>query len=165
MKVVIDTNVFISGIFFSGPPSRILEAWKNRRFEIVLSRQIISEYQRVAEELSSKFPAIDIMPIIEMLTIHGTFVDIKNRGAQVVVHVLQRGITAVAHDGEYRLEGGMQTTVATLVEGNPLLGKLPVGIQLDRKQVWHIHYLRQSTEILANTFLLSVRVCHQYSPT
>jgi putative PIN family toxin of toxin-antitoxin system len=78
MKVVIDANVFISGIFFSGPPSRILEAWKNRRFEIILSRQIISEYQRVAEELSSKFPAIDIMPIIEMLTIHGTFVDTKN---------------------------------------------------------------------------------------
>jgi putative PIN family toxin of toxin-antitoxin system len=78
MKVVLDTDVFISGSFFSGPPSRILEAWKNRRFEIVLSRQIISEYQRVAEELSSKFPAIDIMPIIEMLTIHGTFVDTKN---------------------------------------------------------------------------------------
>jgi len=27
MKVVLDTNVVISGIFFSGPPARILAAW------------------------------------------------------------------------------------------------------------------------------------------
>jgi predicted nucleic acid-binding protein len=28
MKVVIDTNVFISGIFFNGPPHTILKLWK-----------------------------------------------------------------------------------------------------------------------------------------
>jgi len=27
MKIVLDTNVFISGIFFGGPPSIILQAW------------------------------------------------------------------------------------------------------------------------------------------
>jgi len=27
MKIVLDTNVLISGIFFSGPPHRILKAW------------------------------------------------------------------------------------------------------------------------------------------
>ena len=55
MRVVLDTNVFISGIFFSGPPSRILKAWANQSFQIVLSQQILDEYQRVAVALSSKF--------------------------------------------------------------------------------------------------------------
>jgi predicted nucleic acid-binding protein len=66
MRGVLDTNVFISGIFFSGPPSRILKAWEDRRFQIVLSQDILIEYQRVAEDLSRKFPTVDIVPIIEL---------------------------------------------------------------------------------------------------
>jgi putative PIN family toxin of toxin-antitoxin system len=75
MRVVLDTNVFISGIFFSGPPSTILEAWAKQSLQIVLSKQILDEYQRVAAALLSKFPTIDILPIIELVTIHGQFVD------------------------------------------------------------------------------------------
>ena len=75
MRVVLDTNVFISGIFFSGPPSKILKAWVNQNFQIVLSKKLLDEYQRVAKVLSSKFRTIDIIPIIEMVTIHGEFVD------------------------------------------------------------------------------------------
>ncbi|OIN94856.1 MAG: putative toxin-antitoxin system toxin component, PIN family [Deltaproteobacteria bacterium CG1_02_45_11] len=75
MRVILDTNVFISGIFFSGPPSQILKAWANQSFQILLSQQILDEYQSVAEDLSSKFQTIDILPIIELVTIHGQFVD------------------------------------------------------------------------------------------
>ena len=78
MRVILDTNVFISGIFFSGPPSQILKAWANQSFQIVLSQQILDEYQRVSEELSSKFQKIDILPIIELVTIHGQFIDIQD---------------------------------------------------------------------------------------
>ncbi len=75
MRIVLDTNVFISGIFFSGPPSQILKAWGNQSFQIVLSQQILDEYQRVAEDLSSKFPMTNILSIIELVTIHGQFID------------------------------------------------------------------------------------------
>jgi len=78
MKTVLDTNVFISGIFFAGPPSQILKAWRNQSLQIVLSRQILDEYQRVAATLSSKFPTIDILPIIELVTIYGQFVDTQD---------------------------------------------------------------------------------------
>lgn len=71
MKIVLDTNVFISGIFFSGPPAQILKAWKEQKIQIVLSKEILDEYQRVAGELSAKFPSVDIEPIIELLTIYG----------------------------------------------------------------------------------------------
>ena len=75
MKIILDTNVLISGIFFSGPPSQILKAWQNSRLQIVLSQEILNEYQRVAESLVGRFPKIDILPIIELMTIHGQLVD------------------------------------------------------------------------------------------
>jgi uncharacterized protein len=75
MRIVLDTNVFISGIFFSGPPSQILTAWRNKSLQIVLSQEILNEYQRIAHELSSNFPSVDILPIIEMIRIYGQFVD------------------------------------------------------------------------------------------
>ena len=78
MKIVLDTNVFISGIFFSGPPSIILQAWRDSKNQIILSEEILEEYQRVAEELSSKFPAVDIDRIIELLTIYGEVFETKD---------------------------------------------------------------------------------------
>lgn len=51
MRVILDTNVFISGVFFGGPPSRILEGWHDGRVTLVLSPEILDEYQRVAAEL------------------------------------------------------------------------------------------------------------------
>ncbi|MFZ5761132.1 MAG: putative toxin-antitoxin system toxin component, PIN family [Thermodesulfobacteriota bacterium] len=75
MKIVLDTNVFISGIFFSGPPMQILQAWKAKKVRIVLSREILDEYRRVGQELAKKFPSVDITPILELFTIHAEFVD------------------------------------------------------------------------------------------
>ncbi len=83
MKVILDTNVFVSGIFFSGPPSKILTAWENQGFNLLLSQQILTEYKRVAEELSSKYQQIDISPIIDLITIHSQFVD--TRGNKITV--------------------------------------------------------------------------------
>lgn len=78
MKIVLDTNVFISAIFFSGPPSQILKAWKESKLQIILSEEILEEYQRVGGELSTKYPSIDIEPIIEFLTIFGELVETKD---------------------------------------------------------------------------------------
>jgi len=75
VKIVLDTNVFISGIFFHGPPAQILEAWQKSKFKIVLSKEIIEEYQRVAETLADKFPGVEISSIIEMVAIHSEIID------------------------------------------------------------------------------------------
>lgn len=77
MKIVLDTNVFISGIFFGGPPSQILQSWRKSQIQIILTEQILEEYQRVGEELSAKYPSINIEPIIELFTIFGEFVETK----------------------------------------------------------------------------------------
>ncbi len=41
LKVVVDTNVFVSGVFFSGPPYQILKAWQSDEFELVASQEIL----------------------------------------------------------------------------------------------------------------------------
>ena len=78
MRIVLDTNVFISGIFFSGSPSQILKAWKDAKIQVVLSKEILSEYQRVGDTLSAKYSGIDIAPIIDLLTIYGEVVETKD---------------------------------------------------------------------------------------
>ena len=75
--------MFISGIFFSGPPAQILKSWKDQKFQIVISKEILREYQRVAQELSKKFSAVDIGPIIELFTIYGKIVETE--GVSVTV--------------------------------------------------------------------------------
>ena len=69
MRAILDTNVFLSGVFFSGPPSQILEAWRDGRLHMVISQEILDEYMRVAKILSVQFPAIDILSIIELVTV------------------------------------------------------------------------------------------------
>lgn len=75
MKIILDTNVFISGIFFRGPPFDILQAWKDRRIQVVLTKQILDEYQRVAQSLRNNFPSVDILPIINLMAIHGRLIN------------------------------------------------------------------------------------------
>lgn len=45
MRVVLDTNVLVSGIFFAGVPGRVLEAWADGKFELVLSPSIFDELE------------------------------------------------------------------------------------------------------------------------
>ena len=64
-KVVIDTNVFVSGIFFSGPPYQILKAWQEDQIQIAVSEEIIEEYRRIIEALSKKMGQLDFSSIWE----------------------------------------------------------------------------------------------------
>ena len=74
MKVVLDTNVFISGVFFSGPPNKILKGWRDGRFTLVLSPEILEEYQRVAEALSKKYPPVDMTELLELIVVEADMI-------------------------------------------------------------------------------------------
>lgn len=67
MKVILDTNVFVSGIFFSGPPYQILDAWRDERFRLIVSFEILEEYRRVGEILATDHPGINLSPWIELV--------------------------------------------------------------------------------------------------
>jgi uncharacterized protein len=75
VKAVVDTNVFISGVFFGGVPGRILEAWRDGAIEFVLSAAILEEYQRVGQELASQYPGVDVEPFLALLMVGATIVE------------------------------------------------------------------------------------------
>lgn len=53
MKVVLDTNVLISGIFWKGTPHTIIAAWAENGFEVVISKKILSEYLAVLKTIDT----------------------------------------------------------------------------------------------------------------
>lgn len=69
MRIVLDTNVFVSGVFFRGPPYEILKAWQDDRFQLVISQEILQEYREVGEALAKRFSGVDLSPILELLIV------------------------------------------------------------------------------------------------
>ena len=57
MRVVIDTNVLISSIFFGGSPLKLIDEIENRNYiTTYVSQEIILEYQLVFRRLQKKYP-------------------------------------------------------------------------------------------------------------
>lgn len=75
MRIVLDTNVFVSAVFFGGVPGRILEAWRDGRLQLVLSAAILDEYQRVGQVLSAQYAGVALEPILALLTLEAEFVE------------------------------------------------------------------------------------------
>ncbi len=56
MKVVIDTNVLISGIFWKGYPNKVLNLWKEGKITPVISADMVSEFTRVMNDFKIQLP-------------------------------------------------------------------------------------------------------------
>jgi putative PIN family toxin of toxin-antitoxin system len=77
VRIILDTNVVISGIFFAGPPYQILKAWRGGKLHLVVSEEILAEYRRVGETLALQFPSIDLLPILGMLRANAEVISVK----------------------------------------------------------------------------------------
>lgn len=67
MKVVLDTNVVMSAIFFGGDPKRIVREAIAKRLELVATRAVLSEYREVAERLHKYYPAVSYRRQLAMI--------------------------------------------------------------------------------------------------
>ena len=67
MRIVLDTNVLMFGIFWAGPPAKILAAWSEGRFDLLASLEILTEYRRVGKRLGEQYPSIDIGPVLDLV--------------------------------------------------------------------------------------------------
>lgn len=83
MKIVVDTNVLVSGFFFTGPPFRILQAWRDGKVHIMLCQEILNEYRRVGDVLAEQFPAVDLEAFLELLTIKSEMVSVTKLSESV----------------------------------------------------------------------------------
>jgi len=75
MKVVVDTNVVISGVFFGGNPRRVLEAWRDGAVDLVISAEVLDEYRRVGERLEEQFPGVSLKPFLALVVANAMSVE------------------------------------------------------------------------------------------
>lgn len=80
MRIVLDTNVLVSGIFFGGVPGRILTAWAEGKVALVLSPDILDEYRRVGVTLGSRHPdlAAALAPVLALLATNASIVNARS---------------------------------------------------------------------------------------
>jgi len=72
LRVVLDTNVLLSGIAFPGSvPGRIMSAWRLGSLEVVLSDFILDELRRVLPRLSHRhgLTSAEIDDLLDILSI------------------------------------------------------------------------------------------------
>ena len=56
MRIVIDTNVIASAMFFGGKPRLLLEIAMSGKLEVYASEEIVVEYKETVEELQARYP-------------------------------------------------------------------------------------------------------------
>jgi putative PIN family toxin of toxin-antitoxin system len=78
MRVILDTNVLLSGFAYpASPPGRIVAAWRGGAIEMALSRFILDELARTLPRLSHRtgFDKADIQDLIDALTVLADIVE------------------------------------------------------------------------------------------
>jgi uncharacterized protein len=75
VKVVIDTNVLISGAFFSGLPNKILLACAAGNLQLILSLDILAEYRQAGLRFLRAHSDEDFEGLLGMLLRNAVIVD------------------------------------------------------------------------------------------
>jgi len=78
LRVVLDTNVLVSGLAYPGSvPGRIVAAWRRGSLEVVLSRYILDELARVLPRLNHRlhFTPADFQDLIDSLALSADLVE------------------------------------------------------------------------------------------
>ncbi len=58
MRIILDTNVLVSGLFFTGTPLKILKGIRRGQYRTVVSPEIVDEYQKTINKLARHFPNV-----------------------------------------------------------------------------------------------------------
>lgn len=80
MRVVLDTNVLVSGLLFpGGPPSRLIVAWRSGAFDLVVSDFVIDELVRTWHHLARrlKYLPSDLDDFLDTLRLRSEMVQIN----------------------------------------------------------------------------------------
>ncbi|MBI4664899.1 MAG: putative toxin-antitoxin system toxin component, PIN family [Nitrospinae bacterium] len=88
MKVVLDTNVLLSGLILpQSIPGQIINAWRKSKFDLVLSEPLLEEigralrYPKISNRL--KWDGGKISLFLELLRLHAQLADISGINARV----------------------------------------------------------------------------------
>jgi putative PIN family toxin of toxin-antitoxin system len=78
IRVVLDTNVLVSGLLFGGSPGKLLDLWKIGTIRLMMSRVMLDEFLRVlaypklrlSEEEIHYLLYVEVLPHVEMVEVH-----------------------------------------------------------------------------------------------
>ena len=79
IKLVLDTNVFVSGIFWTGSSNKVIFSWKEGKFVLVTSLEIISEVIKVLKDFKIRLPENMIKEWIDLITRNSVIVEPKEK--------------------------------------------------------------------------------------
>lgn len=85
MRVVLDTNVLVSAVFFGGTPDRVLQACMSGDHTLVVSLSVYDEYRRIGQELGRRHPRRSEVweSILTHIATHALHVDAETFTVQV----------------------------------------------------------------------------------
>jgi len=129
MLAVIDTGVFVSGVFWRNEPHRVLRAWKSGLLTPVVSGPIFAEYERVLEDVKQEENfATDYSPWLEAL---------KVAAVSVTPAPLGRSVCRDPNDDKF-IEAALAAGARTLIARDPDLTVLqkPFGIEILTPRAW-----------------------------
>lgn len=92
MRVVLDTNVLVSGLAFpGGPPGRIVAAWRAGAISLVASDFLLDELARILSALAgrTKFTAEDVRDFLDMLR---AMVEVVELGSPAIAQARSSGL-------------------------------------------------------------------------
>jgi len=113
VKAVIDTNVLVSALISKGSPYKILVAWRNKEFTLILTPEIYIEYVRILEEFSKK-ATINIE----------NFLDYISSNSEMVESVpLEHAICSDPDDDKF-IEAALAANARFIVSGDKALLKV-----------------------------------------
>jgi putative PIN family toxin of toxin-antitoxin system len=79
MNIVLDTNVFISGIFWKGDSNKVLQLWKEGNVQLINSIEIIVEISRILSDFKIQLPEDIKKEWIHLITLNSTIVEPKEK--------------------------------------------------------------------------------------
>lgn len=79
MKAVIDTNVFVSGIFWPGSSHKVLALWKEQKFSLVSSLGTIAELVKVLKDFKIRLHDETIRELVDLIITNSIVVEPKEK--------------------------------------------------------------------------------------
>jgi uncharacterized protein len=83
MRAVLDTNIFISGIFWKGASNKVITNWREGKFMLVTSLEAVSEIIKVLKDFKIKLSDEMIKEWVDLIIRNSIIVEPKEKIAIV----------------------------------------------------------------------------------
>ena len=137
-RIVLDTNVIVSGtILTTGVPAEILEAWRERRFDLIMSPTVLTEVDRVLRlpKIARRY-SLDLQSVqslLDLLVARAITVSEKGLVSPELRDPKDNPILACAVEGgaDYIVTGDRDLLVLERFQGIPIVSPAAFAALLD----------------------------------